>query len=118
MKESDTTPRVTQAGKVGGVLAMLVSGFLFVWVEARDVDFNALNLFTIVVAALAGVLSVRGSRREDGAGLGWGIVLLLIAMAPAVFGFVAFLYLPSLILLLISAAAFVTTTEQGTLQKS
>ena len=58
----------------------------------REVGYNALNLFTIVLAAFAGMLSIAGARRADGRGLGWGLTLLVIAVLPAVFGWVILLY--------------------------
>ena len=88
---------------------MAVSLGLMVSLGLRDVGYNALNLFTVVLAAVAGIVAARGARRPDGAGLGWGTVLLFLAMVPAVYGYAALLYLPSLVLLLIAMAIFIAS---------
>lgn len=92
----------------GGILAVSVSVFLLISLPIRDVAFNALNLFTIVLATLAGVLAIFGGRRADRTGLGWGIGLLFIAIVPAAFGWTALLYLPSLVLMVGGAISFLT----------
>ena len=90
------------------MLAILVSAGLLISLAIRGVGYNALNMWTIVVAIVAGWLAIRGGRREDGAGLGWAVVLLLLAILPAVFGWAGLLYLPSLFLVFGAALAFIT----------
>ncbi|MBW3594566.1 MAG: GlsB/YeaQ/YmgE family stress response membrane protein [Actinobacteria bacterium] len=65
-------------------------------------------MWTIVVGSIAGWLAIRGGSRSDGAGLGWAVVLLVLALVPAVFGWVALLYLPSLLLVIGAAVRFIT----------
>jgi hypothetical protein len=77
----------------------------------REVGYNALNLFTIVLAAFAGTLSIVGARRADGRGLGWGLTLLVIAVLPAMFGWVILLYLPAVVLISAAVARFISLRE-------
>ncbi len=92
----------------GGGLAILVSIGLLISLPMRGVGYNVLNIWTIVVASIAGWIAIRGGSRPDGAGLGWAVVLLLLAILPAVFGWVALLYLPALVLVFGAALHFIT----------
>ena len=96
-------------GVLGGVLAIIVSVVMMVTLPLRGVDYNALNLFTIILGAIAGSLAIVGARRADGRGLGRGLGLLVVAVLPTVFGWVCLLYLPAVILLAAATARFVTT---------
>ena len=104
-------PLVAFAGVTGGVIAITVSLALLVTLPIRDVGYNALNLFTIVLATAAGLLTIRGARREDGSGLGSGSFLLFVAMVPTVFGWVVFLYLVSWIFVLVAVVRFITARD-------
>ncbi len=99
---------VSVASMAGGVLAISISTAVAISLPIRDVDYNAVNLFTIVGAMLGGSLAIRGGRRLDGAGLGWGTALLFMAIVPAMFGWIGVLYLPSLMLLVAAAIGFIT----------
>jgi hypothetical protein len=96
------------ASRLGGGLAVLVSVGLLISLPLRDVGYNALNMWTIVLASVAGWLAIRGGGHRDGVGLGWAMGLLVLAILPALFGWVGLLYLPSLVLVFIGALHFVT----------
>ena len=102
-----TTPLHALPAFAGGLLAILASFALLTTLMLRGVSLNALNLYTITVAAFAGTLSIRSARREDAGGLGWGLILLLMAVVPAIFGWVPLLYAPALLTLLFAAAVFI-----------
>lgn len=105
---SQSQARHSLPASVGGWLAVVASLMLFVSLPIRDVPFNPLNLMTIALGTLAGILSIFGSRRKDARGLGWGIALLILAIAPTVYGWVPLLYAPSLGLLLVAAGLFIS----------
>ena len=111
MRSAGVDPLVAFAGVTGGVIAITVSLALFVTLPIRDVGYNTLNLFTIVLATVAGLLTIRGARRKDGSGLGSGSFLLFVATVPTVFGWVVFLYLVSLIFVLVAVVRFITARD-------
>lgn len=104
-------PAFRLASATGGLLAIRISIGLLISLPLRGVEYNTLNLFTTVAAILAGVLALRGSRCVDGAGVGWALTLLILAILPAIFGWVALLYLPSLVLLTLAAARYITASD-------
>jgi hypothetical protein len=85
---------------VGTILAILVSIGLTLTVLFRDVGLNPLNLFTIVVAAVAPLLAFLKSDSVPMLTLADG--LLILALLPTLIGGVWLLYFPSLILLIVA----------------
>jgi hypothetical protein len=85
----------TVAG-VGGVLAIVISLALLLKVSIGGPGINVGNLWTIALCGVAGVLALE-------ARLGWAAVLLVLGASPAIFGGVAFLYLPSLLLIALAS---------------
>ena len=98
---------------VGGALALVASGITAMMVAVRDVDFNALNLFTIVVGALGGLLALRASRQPVGEGLGLATLLVFLAAAPAFLGYVFLFYAVPLVLLIASIGLFVASNARS-----
>ena len=86
------------AARAGGLLALAVSVVLLLSVIFRGIV-NALNLWTIVLGAIAGVLALQ--RRPTRLALFVSIVLLVGAALPAAIGGVGYLYVPSVILLVV-----------------
>ena len=87
---------------IGGVLAIGLSVGLFVWLVARpDTSVNPLALATLLLASAAGALAILYQRRP--LALAAANILLLLAIAPTVFGSVWLMYTPPLILLLVGS---------------
>ena len=81
--------------RVAGALAAFVSSGLVVVVIVRDVGFNPLNGWTIVLGFFAAGLFLA---RSDRASVVAACILLMLAMLPALIGGVGLLYLPALVL--------------------
>lgn len=73
------------------------------WID----NVNALALWTIVTAGVAGVLAISRPRRAGSAAL-----VLTLAVLPAIFGWAGWLYLPPLVAL-VSAALGGRAEAQG-----
>ena len=80
----------------GGAGAILVGLALFVWVVV-GVGLNWLNMYTILLTILAGVLGVAGLNRIW---LQWLAIILLIAGVSPALASVAYFYLLPLLLML------------------
>src|SRR2546423_12558165 len=83
--------------RVGGLLAISVSGVLLASVVFRHLT-NALNLWTILLGAIAGVLALQ--KRPTRLGLTLCEIFLVAAALPALIAGVGFLYIPSIVLIL------------------
>jgi hypothetical protein len=92
---------------LGGAWGVLVSAGLAASLPFRGVDFNALNIYTVIAASVAGVMAIRASRQAGGEGLPLADLLMLAAAIPTVFGWVIFLYLPALLMLGVGTVVFV-----------
>ncbi len=88
--------------RIGGLLAVAVSVVLLVSVVFRGLV-NPLNLWTILLGAIAGTLALQ--RRPTRLALFVSIVLLVGAALPALIGGVGYLYVPSIILLVVEILA-------------
>ncbi|MGH2694551.1 MAG: hypothetical protein ACRDJJ_06995 [Actinomycetota bacterium] len=97
---------------LGGAWAILVSVGLAASLPLRGVDFNALNLLTLITATLAGAMAIGSSRRPGGEGLLLADLLMLAAAIPTVFGWVIFLYIPALVMLGVATVMFVVAPVQ------
>jgi hypothetical protein len=86
------------AARAGGLLAVAVSVVLLVSILFRG-GLNAVNLWTIVLGGVAGVLALQ--RRPTRLALFVSIVLLVGAALPAAIAGVGYLYIPSVILLVV-----------------
>jgi polyferredoxin len=82
---------------VGGLLAVVVSAVLLLSVVFRGLV-NPLNLWTIVLGAIAGSLALQ--RRPTRLALLVAVIVLAGAALPALIGGVGWLYLPSMVLLI------------------
>ena len=80
----------------GGAGAILVGLALFVWVVV-GVGLNWLNMYTILLTILAGVLGVAGLNRLW---LQWLAIILLIAGVSPALASIAYFYLLPLLLML------------------
>jgi hypothetical protein len=80
-----------------GVLAIAFAIGIGISLPIRDVDLNAMNAWTLAAAAVAGIIVLT---RRSAAAKGVALVLLLLAALPAMFGWVGWLLLPSIGLLL------------------
>ena len=80
----------------GGAGAILVGLALFVWVVV-GVGLNWLNMYTILLTILAGVLGVAGLNRIW---LQWLAIILLIAGVSPALASIAYFYLLPLLLML------------------
>jgi hypothetical protein len=83
--------------RVGGLIAVFISVVLLASVVFRHLT-NALNLWTIVLGAMGGLLALQ--QRPTRLGLTLCEIFLLAAALPAVMGGVGFLYVPSILLIL------------------
>jgi hypothetical protein len=86
--------------RVAAVLALVVSLALVAVVVFRDVGFNVLNGWTIVLGLVACVVLARAENRVD---LVVGAVVLSLGLTPALFGGFGLLYLPSVGLAVVAA---------------
>jgi hypothetical protein len=84
--------------RVGGALSLVVSVALLISVTVRGLV-NGLNLWTIVLGGVAGLLALQP--RATGRALVVAVALLVGAALPALIGGIGWLYLPSLILLVV-----------------
>ena len=83
--------------KAGGTLAVLVSGGILVSLVARPTaSINALNLATLVLASAGGLCAIYYSTRARG--MIATNILLLLAVAPTVFGWIWLLYVAPIVL--------------------
>jgi hypothetical protein len=96
----------------GGAWGGLVSAGLAASLPLRGVDFNALNLYTLIAATVAGVIAIRASRQTGGEGLILADLLMLAAAIPTVFGWAILLYLPALLMLGAATLLFVVAPVQ------
>jgi len=76
---------------------------LSLWVRG---DVNALNAVTVILGIIAGLLAFAGDQRP--LVLGLAEVILILGLAPALFGGVGLLYLPSVVLIAIGLRARLT----------
>jgi hypothetical protein len=83
--------------RVGGLLAVSVSGILFVSVVLRHLV-DALNLWTIILGAIGALLAMQ--HRPTRLGLILCEIFLIAAALPAAIGGVGFLYVPSILFVL------------------
>ena len=102
-----TTVRTTRAApgwaaRAGGLLAISISVVLLASVVLRGLE-DALNIWTIVLGAIAGVLALQ--HRPTRLGLFLCVILLIAAALPALIGGVGYLYVPSILLLLFEVLA-------------
>lgn len=84
-----------------GGLALAVSVVIAASLPLRGVDFNVLNAWTLLLGAVGGVLALTAKSK------GWvvgALAFLVLAALPALFGWVGWLYLPSIVLLSIALA--------------
>jgi hypothetical protein len=88
--------------KLGGILAIGVSVGLFVRILAIDL-LNTSAMGTLSLAAVAGIVAVLFPSRVGA--LMTAILILVVALLPAVFGWIPLLYLPSLALFVAGAIA-------------
>lgn len=97
--------------RFGAWLAVAISGALAVWVSSREVGLNVANGWTIISAATAGVVVLLWAKR-------WACVLaaflILLALVPAVFGGIGFLYVPSLAMFIVGASRSTAPAARGT----
>ena len=88
--------------KTGGIIAISVSIALFVWLVVRpEASINPLNLATMSMASLAGAMSMVGTHRK--LALVFANLLMVIAVAPTIFGWVWLLYSPAVLLLFLGS---------------
>jgi hypothetical protein len=97
-----TPSSVRWPARIGGLLAVAVSVVLLVSVVFRGLV-NPLNLWTVLLGAIAGTLALQ--RRPTRLALFVSIVLLVGAALPALIGGVGYLYVPSIILLVVEILA-------------
>ena len=83
--------------RVGGLIAISLSVVLLGSVVIRHLT-NAINLWTIVLGAMGGLLALQ--QRPTRLGLILCEIFLLAAALPAAIGGVGFLYVPSILLIL------------------
>jgi hypothetical protein len=83
--------------RVGGLIAISLSVILLASVVFRQLT-NALNLWTIVLGATAGLLALQ--QRPTRLGLILCEIFLIAAALPAAIGGVRLLYVPSILLIL------------------
>jgi hypothetical protein len=83
-----------------GLLAIAFAIGIGISLPIRDVDLNVMNAWTLAAAAVAGIIVLT---RPSAAAKGVALVLLLLAALPAMFGWVGWLLLPSIGLLLADA---------------
>jgi hypothetical protein len=81
--------------RVGGLIAISLSVLLLGSVMVRHLT-NALNLWTIVLGAVGGLLALQ--ERPTRLGLILCEIFLIAAALPAAIGGVGFLYVPSILL--------------------
>ena len=86
--------------RVAAVLALVVSLALVAVVVVRDVGFNVLNGWTIVLGLVGCVVLARAQNRVD---LLVGAVVLSLGLTPALLGGFGLLYLPSVGLTVVAA---------------
>jgi hypothetical protein len=83
--------------RVGGLIAISLSVLLLGSVVLRHLT-NALNLWTILLGAMGGLLALQ--QRPTRLGLILSEIFLIAAALPAAIGGVGFLYVPSILLIL------------------
>ena len=83
--------------RVGGLIAISLSVLLLGSVVVRHLT-NALNLWTILLGAIGGLLALQ--QRPTRLGLILCEIFLIAAALPAAIGGVGFLYVPSILLIL------------------
>ena len=87
--------------RVAGGLAVAVAIVVAVSLPLRDVDVNAANLWTLLLGAAGGLLAVLATSKGPLTG---ATVAITLAALPALVGWVGWLFLPSLGLLVFSLA--------------
>ncbi len=84
--------------RLAGWTAIVVSAFILGFALAR-VGINILNAWTIFGCGLAGFIAVVARGRWMVAA---SVILMIVGAAPAIFGGFAYLYLPSVLILLVA----------------
>jgi hypothetical protein len=87
----------TTLAATAGVLAIVFAVAIGISLRIRDVNLNVLNVWTLAAAAVAGLIVLT---RSSAAAKGAALVLLLLAALPAMFGWVGWLLVPPIGLLL------------------
>ncbi|MDP9299325.1 MAG: hypothetical protein M3P43_00265 [Actinomycetota bacterium] len=97
-----TPSAVRWPARIGGLIAVALSAVLLLSVVVRGLV-SPLNLWTVILGAGAGTLALQ--RRPTRLALIVSIVLLVGAALPALIGGVGYLYVPSIILLVVEILA-------------
>ncbi|HSL12418.1 MAG TPA: hypothetical protein VLA82_13995 [Actinomycetota bacterium] len=100
-RTSAEPPTSWTVARVAGGLAVAVAIVVAVSLPLRDVDFNAANLWTLLLGAAGGLLAFLARSKGSLAG---ATVAITLAALPALVGWVGWLFLPSLVILILSLA--------------
>lgn len=106
---STSTHRVPLTARIAGALAIAISVVVGVTLPSRDVDLNVANGWTLVLGAIGGVLALSATSRLRCL---TSAAVIVLAALPALFGWVGWLYAPS-IGLLVAAMRAPTRDEEG-----
>jgi hypothetical protein len=106
----------TKLARIGGGVALAVTGVIAILLATTsDEGFNVANIATLLAGAIGGGLALRWPNRS--LAVASGAILLLVGAVPALIGGVGLLYLPSIILLVISALKSRSAMMTGRVEK-